>query len=276
MKIKALVALAVLLLMASVIAANASIIYQDNFQTNDYGSRYTTWNAWKDGWWPNDFTYVDLGAGSIGFAPSAGWWSSAIDTKDYLNGHFTNTSYVATVAMKSPTATLQPYFGFGLLNNGVTSSQSSFKGYYAQFCNNGGKVALILGRTNADGSGVDLVTNLSTPFENADLAQWSTLTATVDVQAAGTYLKMAWAGVDALGAASSYSCDYLDTSAERWTTGTGLGLFGWGGANAPAFSGNPSAVTVDNLVVSTVPEPSSFVAFGCGLISLLGMKRRRA
>jgi len=263
MKNTALAVFVILLFTFGMAASYASAIYQDDFQVNDYTLRYTTWNAWKDGWWPNDFTYVDLGGGSTGFAPSGGWWSSAIDTKDYLNGHFTDTSYAVTVALQSPTTTLQPYFSFGLLNNGiVTPGETVFKGYSAQFQNNVGKVSLVLSRINSDGSSTSLIDHLNDPFQAADLSQWSNFTATVDVRATETYLKLKWDGVDALGNPSSYFDEYHDTSAQRWTSGTGLGMTGWGGANAPAFNGLPSGITVDNLLVSTIVAAPTFIPGG--------------
>jgi len=272
MKNTALAVFVILLFTFGMAASYASAIYQDDFQVNDYTLRYTTWNAWKDGWWPNDFTYVDLGGGSTGFAPSGGWWSSAIDTKDYLNGHFTNTSYTASVALKCVDIPDGPSLSFSLLNNGFVGSSLNHYGYTAAWAKTGVAVILMLGRVNSDGSYTGFFDNWSAPFISADQTKWSNLIATVDVGATETYLKLKWDGVDGSGNPSSYSIDYHDTSAQRWTTGTGIGIKGFCGNGNPSSSG----VVLDNLQVTTLPEPSSFVAFACGLVSLIGIRRRRA
>ncbi len=66
-------------------------------------------------------------------------------------------------------------------------------------------------------------------MEGTDLNKWSTLTATVDVLAGETYIKLQSDGFDASNNPLSVSYDYHDTSPERWTSGTGLGLYGLGG-----------------------------------------------
>ncbi len=86
MKNLAITVLVVLLLAAGVVAGNADVIYQDNFQGNDYALRYTTDISV---YWQPPWQYVSLAGGSMGLAPNVGQGDVGFNTNDYLNGHFT-------------------------------------------------------------------------------------------------------------------------------------------------------------------------------------------
>ena len=140
----------------------------------------------------------------------------------------------------------------------------AFYGYTAGWAKTGPAVILMLGRVNSDGTTTSFFNNWSAPFINADQTKGATLTATVDVQPTETYLKLLWNGVDALGNPSSYSCDYHDTSDQRWQSGTGLGINGFCGNNNPTIS----AVTIDDLMVGTdIVAGPTFSSEGGYLIS---------
>ncbi len=186
MKNLALTVLVVLLLTVSVVAGNAqSVIYQDNFQGNDYASRYTTDISV---YWQPPWQYVSLSGGGKGLAPNVGQGDVGFNTTSYLNGGFTNTSYSAQVSFECPN-NVAPQLNISLLNNGwvgETGNSELFLGYDAQFYNQG-SVVMGLTRCNADGTQTTLVPmNWSTPLiSDANLAVFSTLTASVNVLPGG-------------------------------------------------------------------------------------------
>ncbi len=119
-----------------------------------------------------------------------------------------------------------------------------------------------LTRCNADGTQTALVPmNWSTPLiSDANLAVFSTLTATVDVLPTETDLIFTWNGVTlSTGTPTSYSISYQDTSAERRTSGTGIGICGNGG------SGSSDGMIIDDLVVSDFIAAPTFSSAGGAL-----------
>ncbi len=130
-------------------------IYQDDFQYNDYALRYTTdqADAWGQPW-----QYVSLAGGDMGLEPVLGDGNQAFNTTGYLNGAFTNTSYIAQVSFECPN-NVAPQLNISLLNNGWGSDSGGgelYFGYDAQFYNQG-SVVMGLTRCNADGSQTALV-----------------------------------------------------------------------------------------------------------------------
>jgi len=129
-----------------------------------------------------------------------------------------------------------PSVSLWLLNNGwcpqAQGVAPTYFGYEAQIANIGGSLALIINRTNPDGSVTNLYTNSASPYGNVNLAQWSTMSAKVNVKSTATDLTLQWDGVSSNGMPVSYSCTVSDTSALRWTGGAGIGVRGYPGARS--------------------------------------------
>jgi hypothetical protein len=271
-----------LLIAGSVATCNADVIslYQDNFtSSSEYASRYNT--NYSATWWQPPWEYVSLGSGNMGVQPVYDSGNVGFSTKDYVNGHFTNTTYVMEIGFACP-QNKSPELHVGLLNNGWgangTGTQERYYGYDFMF-QNSGSLAMGFYRYNLDGSSAALVpanvNGVDPLWWNVALDLPSKFFLTVDVQPNVTYLTATFYGVEFLDRVTpvSYSISYADTSAKRFTTGTGFGINGWaGGTTGYEYSG----LTLDYISVNTIPEPASCVVLAGGLLSLLGVRRRRA
>ncbi len=228
-----------LLIGAGATSPTSSYIYYDDFQGNDYSSRYTSDGppAWQ-------YTVADS-TGNIDLMPAPNSGNTAFSTTAYKNGHFTNTAYTASLRVcflnnASPSVSLW------VLNNGwcpqATGVAPTYYGYQARVYNSNGSLVLLINRTNADGTVTNLYNNSASPYSNINMAQWSTMSATVNVTSAGTYLTLKWDGVSANGMPVSYSCQASDTSAQEWSGGAGIAVSG--------YPGNSSGgLLIDNLSV---------------------------
>ncbi len=166
----------------------------------------------------------------------------------------TNTSYSASVGILFQTNN-SPYFGLTLLNNGDGSPDCYYPlvyGYKALLYDDGA-LWIPLARINSDGSATVLSDNynsqLSLGVANLNHGGHYRVCRRERYE---TNLTVVWAGVDGSGNPAGYSCSYDDTSAQRYTSGTGLAMIGYPSYPCdPIWSGNGvDGVVIDNLVVA--------------------------
>ncbi len=257
-------------------------IYYDDFQGNDYSSRYTS--DLPPSW---QYTAADS-TGNICLEPAPNSSPTAFSTTSYDNGHFTNTSYTAKSRICFPN-NVGPFVCLSLLDNGWCSAAREYYGYYATCYNQGGGLILILDRVNSDGATTSLYQqSWSAPYTNVQLSQWATMSATVNVSATDTNLSLEWDGVATNGMPITYTCQYDDSSAQRWSSGAGIGVEGYPGNNggglviddlavisymsgplAVKTAPNNQSVSLDSLVITRSYSNSFYVESddrSCGIL----------
>jgi len=268
---------AVLALTAVLLAAQARAdvtVYQDNCNGNDFSTRYTFDSVAQNAGYSAEFPPAS--SGNMAMADTIGLWNK-FQTTSYANGNFANTSYTATLNQFVKGTDLGPgiqghqqELTLTLLNNGYNSTSEQYNGYrFYTYINSVDTYYSGLYRDNQDGTSTTLVSAWTGPFTDSKVINaWSNLTLNVAVNAGSTDLSMVWSGVKADGVTPyTYTVfSYSDTSAGRYTSGSGLG---WGLKGA----GSGNGYFIDEITVTAVPEPACLSLLALGGLALL--RRRR-
>ena len=270
---------AVLALTAVLLAAQARAdvtVYQDNCNGNDFSSRYAFNSTNTDAGYSSNYP---VGGGNMALAETVGLLNQ-FQTTSADNGKFTNTTYTVAFdqfvkSSKDGQAGSGQQLAVTLLNNGYNSTSSQYNGYrFFIYTNSMSTYYAGLYRVNTNGTTttfVDWYLN-GTYTDSKVINNWSNFTFGVNVTANSTDLSLNWSGVKANGSTPyGYTVfTYSDTSASRYTSGSGLGFDLTG---AGQYANTDNGYYIDNIVVTAVPEPACLSLLALGGLTLL--RRRR-
>jgi hypothetical protein len=267
-----LVAAFVLVVMA--VPANAAVIYQDNFEGGDLNLRYDTYLV------GGGLSVVAAPGGGNAMSFTGNWGSkNLLTTKAYLGGNFTDTQYKATFRVYLNTPVQGTQLQFCALANGWNTGwdTEAVYGYntnvYPYDQNAGPKIV----RKNTNGSSATLLdgTYPAAPdWAQAVAAKrggyWEDWGVEVNVKDTSTDLKLTWAGLATDGTTPvSATWTVSDSSATRLTSGTGFSMQFYSGDNQ-------AGMYIDNILITTIPEPCAAALLVVGGLMLASRRHRNS
>lgn len=266
-----LVAAFVLVVMA--LPATAAVIYQDNFEGGDFASRYSTYCV------GGDPTVVAAPGGGNAMYFTGNWgMKNLLRTTAYAGGNFTDTQYKATFRVYLNTPVQGTQLQFCALANGWNTGwdTEAVYGYntnvypYDQYAGPG------IVRKNTNGSSATLLNGTypaAPDWAQAVAAKrggyWEDWGVEVNVKALTTDLTLTWAGLATDGTTPvSASWTVSDSSANRLTSGTGFSMQFYSGDNQ-------AGLYIDNILITTIPEPCAAALLAVGGVLLAARRHRK-